>query len=202
MWIKFGHLPYFLHTLEMKVAYFSHKYKLRAITLNFEVDMKNSLIMAIIAFTIIPSIKSHADETLPLKQFLGTYELVKAVKESPAHGMQRASKCRDTLMVFMDENEADLILRGEDANQAGLTINWIENNSNTGIQNVVSEGYIEQKRLWEDRRVLGLKRTIKLVTSIKKEDDVLTYNYKREIYNSLLNRTSHDSEALCIYKKM
>lgn len=167
-----------------------------------EAYMKNLLIMTALSLTIIPSINLKAAISLPFKQFIGTYELVNAAKETEATMGQRASKCRDVLYVFEDEKETILHLRGEDNNGIGLTLNWLENETSESIKNEISEGAITQKRLWDDRRVLGVHRTIDLVTSIKKEGDTLTYNYKREIYNGLLDRTSSDSEVLCIYKKI
>lgn len=152
--------------------------------------------------TITSPVIASTIDTSTENNFVGKYQLIKAVKESKATISLRAQNCRDILSIFLHEDGSILHLRGEDNNGYGLTLNWIENEQAEGIQTEVTAEYIQQKRLWSAVKVLGVERKINLVTSIKNENDVLIYKYNREIFNSLLKKTELDSQVICIYKKI
>lgn len=135
-----------------------------------------------------------------IDNFIGTFRLVKPLKETERSLKTRGSKCRDVLDIHLSRDNKLLMLMGSSTNPFGSTMNWIELEDKENNQTEISDNSIFQSRFGIND-YLGLNTKYSFDTKLELNKSMLRiiYQEKNETVISREMRTINESD--CIYIK-
>lgn len=162
--------------------------------------MKNSILSLIISSALSATSFAGVEE-INVAPFLGEYKLIKAIKETNDYLTVRGSKCRDVLKISLSEKEDTVYISSYNLVATGITMNWIDLTPRESNTTISTDTLLKQVRTG-GYSLFGLETKVELVTTIKKNNNLLSLNYEEIKTSKLSPRGRVVNVSKCLYEEV